>query len=139
MNFAMSRRIYTSRHRNDRRNGRRGALTVEFAVVVPIILLLFFGGLEITALNLARQTAGNASYEGARKLIIPGGTAAQAQAEALRQMSLVGMGTGATVQVTETPTSATVVVSVPASVVSWGLSRFSSGFMLSQSCTLTKE
>jgi Flp pilus assembly protein TadG len=137
--FVMIGRDDISRNRKDRRSGRRGALTVEFAFVVPIIFLLFFGGIELTALNLARQTAGNASYEGARKLIIPGGTAAQAQAEALRQLSLVGMGTGATVQVTETPTSATVVVSVPASFVSWGLSRYSSGFMLRQTCTLTKE
>jgi Flp pilus assembly protein TadG len=118
---------------------RRGALTVEFAFVVPIIFLLFFGGVELTALNLARQTAGNASYEGARKLIIPGGTAAQARAEALRQMNLVGMGTGATVDVIETPLTATVVVSVPASAVSWGLTSYSMGFTLRQTCTLTKE
>jgi Flp pilus assembly protein TadG len=118
---------------------RRGALTIEFAFVVPIIMLLFFGGLEITALNLARQTAGNASYEGARKLIIPGGTAAQARTEALRQMNLVGIGNGATVNVTETPTTATVEVAVPAGAVSWGLTSFCFGYTLRQSCTLTKE
>ena len=120
-------------------SNRRGALTVEFAIVVPVIFLLFLGGLELSALNFARQTAGNASYEAARKLIIPGGTVAQAQAEGLRQMNIVGLGTGATVTIVNDPDYATATVSVPASNVSWGLVRFSSGYTLRQSCTLTKE
>jgi len=120
-------------------SNRTGALTVEFAIVVPLIFLLFLGGLELSALNFARQTAGNASYEAARKLIIPGGTAAQAQAEGLRQMNIVGLGTGATVTIVNDPDYATATVSVPASNVSWGLVRFCSGYTLRQSCTLTKE
>ena len=119
--------------------GRRGALTVEFAIVAPLIFLLFLGGLELTALNFARQTAGNASYEAARKLIIPGGTVAQAQAEGLRQMNIVGLGTGVTVTIVDSTTSVTATVSVPASNVSWGLVRFSSGYTLRQTCSLTKE
>ena len=119
--------------------GRRGALTVEFAIVAPLIFLLFLGGLELTALNFARQTAGNASYEAARKLIIPGGTVAQAQAEGLRQMNIVGLGTGVTVTIVDSTTSVTATVSVPANNVSWGLVRFSSGYTLRQSCSLTKE
>ena len=118
---------------------RSGTALVEFAVVAPLIFLLFFGGLELTALNFARQTAGNASYEAARKMIIPGGTVAQAQAEGLRQMNMVGLGNGATVTVTSTTTSVTATVRVPASSVSWGLMRFSAGYTLKQSCTLTKE
>ena len=119
--------------------GRRGALTVEFAIGAPLIFLVFLGGLELTALNFARQTAGNASYEAARKLIIPGGNVAQAQAEGLRQMNLVGLGTGATVTIVDSTTSVSATVSVPASNVSWGLVRFSSGYALRQTCTLTKE
>ena len=118
---------------------RRGALTVEFAIVAPLIFLLFLGGLEMTALNFARQTAGIASYEAARKLIIPGGTTAQAQTEGLRQMSLVGLGTGASVTVVDSSLTVTATVSVPAANVTWGLMRFSSGYTLRQSCTLTKE
>lgn len=129
------------RHSTNQRNNtaRRGALTVEFAIVAPLIFLLFLGGLELSALNFARQTAGNASYEAARKLIIPGGTAAQAQAEGLRQMSIVGLGTGASVTITQTTTTVTATVSVPAQNVSWGLVRFSSGYTLRQTCSLTKE
>jgi Flp pilus assembly protein TadG len=127
------------RNRHSQKYHRSGTALVEFAVVAPLIFLLFLGGLELTALNFARQTAGNASYEAARKMIIPGGTAAQAQAEGLRQMNMVGIGAGATVAITSTTTSVTATVSVPASKVSWGLIRFSSGYTLQQTCTLTKE
>lgn len=118
---------------------RRGVLTVEFAIAAPLIFLLFLGGLELTALNFARQTAGNASYEAARKLIIPGGTVAQAQSEGLRQMNIVGLGTGATCTVVNAATTATATVSVPATNVSWGLMRFCAGYNITQTCTLTKE
>jgi len=127
------------KQRSRRPRTRRGALTVEFAIVVPILFTLFLGGIELTALNMARQTAGNACYEGARKVIIPGGTEAQARTEVLRQMNLVGMGVGATVDVSQTTTTATVTVSVPASAVSWGLVSYSLGHTIRQSCTLTKE
>lgn len=118
---------------------RRGVLTVEFAIVAPLIFLLFLGGLELTALNFARQTAGNASYEAARKLIIPGGTVAQAQAEGLRQMNIVGLGTGATCTVVNGSSTVTATVAVPATNVSWGLMRFCAGYSITQTCTLTKE
>ncbi len=122
-----------------RSQDRRGALTVEFAMVVPLIFLLFFGSIELTALNLARQTAGNACYEGARKMIIPGGTQDAARTEALRQMSLAGFNQNVTVDVTETATSVNVAVSVPASAVSWGMTQYCLGRTIRQSCTLTKE
>ena len=130
---------YHCHQRRRRITERSGVALVEFAVVAPLIFLLFLGGLELTALNFARQTAGNASYEAARKMIVPGGTAAQASAEGLRQMNIVGLGTGATVTITSTTTSVTATVSVPASSVSWGLLRFSAGYTLRQTCTLTKE
>lgn len=112
---------------------------MEFAVVVPIIFLLFFGSIEITALNIARQTAGNACYEGARKMIIPGGTAAKAQTEAMRQMALAGITQGVTVSVVDAGTTVNVTVSVPASAVSWGMTQYCFGRTIRQSCTLTKE
>lgn len=118
---------------------RRGALTVEFAIVAPLIFLLFVGSLELTALNFARQTAGNASYEAARKMIIPGGTVAQAQAEGIRVLTALGIGNGATVTVDDELTEVTVTIAVPAENVSWGLTRFCYGMTLRQSCTLTKE
>lgn len=118
---------------------RAGAVAVETAIVVPLVFLLFLGSLEMTAVNFARQTAGNASYEAARKLIIPGGTEADARAEGLRIMNLVGVGNSAVVTISQDDTTATATVAVPASSVSWGLLRFTSGITIRQSCTLTKE
>ena len=94
---------------------RRGAVTVEFALVVPIILLLFFGALDIASMNFARHTIGFAAYEGARKAAIPGNTATHATTEAIRQMGLVGLGTGAAISVTQTNTAVTVSIEVPSS------------------------
>ncbi len=135
----MQSKKYGYRNQTHKQGHRRGTAIVEFAVVAPLIFLLFLGGLELTALNFARQTAGNASYEAARKMIVPGGTAAEAEAEGLRQMNMVGIGAGAAVVITSTTTSVTATVSVPARNVSWGLVRFSTGYTLKQSCTLTKE
>jgi hypothetical protein len=93
----------------------------------------------MTSLNFVRQTAGNASYEAARKLIIPGSTPAQAEREALRLMNALGVGRGATVTVSTTDTTATVTIAVPAANHSWGLVRFSRGLIIRQTCTLSKE
>lgn len=132
-------RRLTSSQRSSRSQLARGVAAVEFAIVLPIIFLLFLGCLELTAVNFARQTAGNASYEAARKMIIPGGTSADAVAEGMRHMNNQGMGTGARVTTSSDATSATATVSVPASTVSWGLIRFTGGITIRQSCTLTKE
>ena len=118
---------------------RRGTTAVEFAVVAPIIFLFFMGGLELSAVNFVRQTACNASYEACRKVIIPGGTVAEAQAEAMRLMNALGLGAGVTVTVTQDSQQATVVIQVPASLHSWGLVRFTGNKTIRQACTLTKE
>jgi len=118
---------------------RRGAVTVEFALVVPIILLLFFAALELASMNFARHTIGFAAYEGARKVAIPGGTALNATNEAMRQMGLVGLGTGAQISVTQTSTEATVRVQLPSSGFSWSPLGYFAAYSISETCTLRKE
>ncbi len=118
---------------------RQGATSVEFAFMVPVIFLMFIGAIELTRLNFIRQTAANACYEGARKAITPGGTDADARTEALRIMTLLGVGNGATATVATTDTTVNVSVSIPVNQNSWGISRFSSGLNVTQSCMLTKE
>lgn len=118
---------------------RLGTTTVEFAVVAPIIFLFFFGGMELSAVNFVRQTAGNASYEACRKVIIPGGTASDARSEAMRLMNALGLGQGVVVTVTQDITQATVTIEVPARLHSWGLTRFTGNKTIRQSCTLTRE
>jgi len=118
---------------------RSGATTVEFAIVVPIILTLFLGSIELTRLNFIRQTAANAAYEAARKAIVPGNTAQDAHTEALRLLNTLGVGQGATVAVASTLNRVTVTVTIPISQNSWGLTRFTGGLNVTQSCGLTLE
>ena len=118
---------------------RPGATTVEFAMVVPIIFAMFLGSIELTRLNFIRQTASNASYEAARKAIVPGNTDNDARGEALRLLSNLGVGNGATASVSRSLNSITVTVAVPISQNSWGLTRLTGGYTVTQSCSLTLE
>jgi Flp pilus assembly protein TadG len=126
------------KNQRQRRN-RDGVVTVEFAMVAPVIFLMFFGALEIASLNFARHAIGFAAYESARKLTIPGGTVAIGQAEGLRQLNLVGLGKGVTIEMTDSPTSITCTVRIPSSGFSWGPVGFFANYTLKETCTLTKE
>ena len=53
---------------------RRGALTVEFALVAPLTFLVFFASFEFSRMNMVRHTVDIAAYEGARRGIVPGAT-----------------------------------------------------------------
>lgn len=55
---------------------RRGAVTVEMALTLPLLFLLLFGALELGHANMLHNTADAAAYEGARRGIVPGATAA---------------------------------------------------------------
>lgn len=57
----------------------RGAAAVEFALVVPILLLLVFGIIDFSRAYNAQVTLNEAAAQGVRKLAT-GGTAADAQA-----------------------------------------------------------
>lgn len=49
-----------------RRNRRRGAAAVEFAVVAPVFFLMIFGMIEFGRMVMVQQILTNASREGAR-------------------------------------------------------------------------
>ncbi len=118
---------------------RSGTTTVEFALVVPIIFTMFLGAIELTRMNFIRQTAANAAYEGARKAIVPGNTASDAQTEALRLLTTLGVRNGAVVAVASASNRVTVTVTIPINQNSWGLSRFTRNLNVIQSCSLTLE
>ncbi len=69
---------------------RKGALTVEFAMCFPLLLLMFFAAFEFSRANMLRQTAENAAYEGARRAIVPGATADDAKNFAKKMLAIVG-------------------------------------------------
>ena len=127
------------KQRNRKTRKRCGAVSVEFALMAPIIFALFFGCIEITRLNFLRHTASNAAYEGARASILPGRSAADGIAEATQLLNNVGAGNGATVNVISSAESVQVTVSIPVDQNSWGLGRFTKNMNLVQSCTLRRE
>jgi Flp pilus assembly protein TadG len=139
MDDALLRKHNMKRCNPSRSTERRGAVTVEFALVVPIILLLFFGALDLASMNFARHTIGFAAYEGARRAAIPGNTATHATTEAMRQMGLVGLGTGAVISVTQTNTEVTVSIQVPSSGFSWSPLGYFANYSIRETCTLRKE
>lgn len=61
-------------------SGRRGAATVEFAVCLPVIVILVLGSIEATSMIFLKQSLTVAAYEGGRTAIVPEATAADVQA-----------------------------------------------------------
>jgi len=70
---------------------RRGITLAEFAIVAPVFFVILLAGIEFSVLNTIRNTANNAAYEGARKLVIPGAVASSGRQEAERIMGIVGV------------------------------------------------
>lgn len=70
-----------------RRFFRKGAAVVEFAVCLPVIVLIVLGSIEAASLLFLKQTLVQASYEGAKLAIIDG-----TQAEVEDVIRAVGIG-----------------------------------------------
>jgi Flp pilus assembly protein TadG len=122
---------------------RRGAVSVEFALVVPILFLFIFGIIEFARLNMLRNSIENAAYEGARRGIIPGATADNAKDEALLVMKAVSVH-NAKVDVSpptidSTTPQITVTVNVPLNGAAWVIYVSSRKDVMSRSITLKRE
>lgn len=59
---------------NNKRRNRKGALTVEFALVLPLLMLCLFAFYEISRANMIQHATEASAYEGARAGIVPGAT-----------------------------------------------------------------
>jgi len=53
---------------------QKGAVAVEFALILPVLVLMFFGIVEFSLLLFNKQVITNASREGARAGIVAGGS-----------------------------------------------------------------
>ncbi len=125
------------------KNHRRGTAVVQMALVLPILVTFIFASIEFARLNIIRHVAANASYEGCRHVIVPGGTAAEAQTTANQIMSAIGV-SNVTVTVTpnpilETTGTISVKVDVPAKGNLWFVPVFSAGKTISAETTLLAE
>jgi Flp pilus assembly protein TadG len=122
---------------------RRAATLVEFAFVLPVLLLFFTGSIEVFRLNQFRHAADQAAYEACRKVIVPGGTKAEAEAEALKVLKILGikkvnLDINPTT-ITDTTPQVTVKVSIPAEGNSWVAPAFGEKSLCSSTATLLTE
>lgn len=115
----------TSRVPNSRRNKRKGATLVEFAIVAPVLFLLIFGLFEMGRVVMVEQLMTNAAREGARRGILESSTNAGVQQTVEDYLTSVSI-SDATVTVTPADLNTVgfgdpvvVKVSVPFEKVSW--------------------
>jgi Flp pilus assembly protein TadG len=122
---------------------RRGAALVEFAFVLPVLLLFFTGSIELFRLNQYRHAADQAAYEACRKIIVPGATKEEAEAEALKVLKILGI-KKVNVEInpaviTETTPQVSVKISIPAQGNSLAMSAFGQETLCSSTSTLLTE
>jgi Flp pilus assembly protein TadG len=127
------------------RLGRRAAAVVEFAVVVPVLILLIFGMIEFARLMMVEQVLTNGARVGARKASLPGTTSSDVTTAVSSYMTNSGL-SGFTTTVSPDPSTAnpydsiTVTVSIPFNNVSWlPVPMFLGGKTLSSSVIMAKE
>lgn len=66
----------TARQNTSRRN-RRAVAATEFAVCLPVIVLLMLGMIEACSMIFLKQSLSVAAYEGAHTAVKPGATSAE--------------------------------------------------------------
>lgn len=74
-----------------RARARRGAMLVEFAMVLPLIMIITFAMIEISRLMMLQHTADTAAYEGARHAMVPGANAKEAATAAQEMLDAAGL------------------------------------------------
>lgn len=79
---------------------RRGAVAVEMALTLPLLILLMLASFELAKANFLRHAARAAAYEGARVGILPGATPAKVEEAAQFVMRTMG---SRHAQITTTP------------------------------------
>ncbi len=122
---------------------RRGAATVEFALTGSVLFFVVFLAIEFSRINTIHNTAGIAAYQGARRGLVPGASAEQAEAEAQKWLSDVGL-KDATVTITPDPITdltpdVTVEVAVPLKSNAWITPMFRSDMVIRSECKLLRE
>ncbi len=126
-----------------RRAARRGAVTLEFAVVAPLLFMFLFAAFEFSRANMVRHTADIAAYEGARRGMVPGATVDDVRAcvrEFLRNTHIKAESIEVSPSVISQETQyVTVDVSVPMDRNAWVTPRFLCGKKLNAKCTLARE
>ncbi len=122
---------------------RSGVAAVEFVFVVTIAFVMFFAAFEFCRVAMIRHTVDNAVYEGARRGIIPGGTADDVSGTARQILATIGVDNA---RVTVTPPTitkssedVTVSIRVPLDSNSFVPTNFFRGKTIERSLTMRRE
>ncbi len=101
----------------------RGAVLVELALIIPIVLFLVAAFLELSRVSMLKHSADAAAYEGARMAIIPGAVSEKAReaSEAMLQAARIKNAriVVAPTTIEENTPYVTVKVSIPITPNSW--------------------
>ena len=120
-----------------------GALSVEFAMTLPVLMTILFGAYEFGRANMIRNTAEAAAYEGARVGIVPGATAQDVRDQANFILSTAGI-RQSTIQVipnriTNQTSDVEVIVTVPMTGNSIAPQMFTQRIIFDGRCQLNRE
>lgn len=122
---------------------RRGATAVEFALVAPLLFLLFFALIEMGRSVMVHQLLVNAAREGARSAAFNSASASDIVTQVQDSLAASSV-PGATATVTPNPivpgATVTVAVEVPYTSVSWlPFDGFLEGITLDSVCQMQTE
>jgi Flp pilus assembly protein TadG len=143
-------RAQDERRRRRKPPTRHGTTAVEFAFVGPIVLLLFFGVIELGRGLMTVHLLTNAARAGCRTGIIEGTSTATIKSVVTQNLAAVGMSAeSVNVQVNDGSSDAansnagdeiTVVASIPANTITWlPFSSYLSGKTITGQYTLRRE
>lgn len=132
-----------SHRQSQKHDHRRGVTMVEFSVVLPVFLMIVFAGFEFSRICLIRNAAHNAAYQAARRVMVPGATVADANAEATRLLNVFGV-TSFTLTVNPNPLTlaasrVTVSIDIPAAQCGWITPMFTNSLTIHAGSTLLTE
>jgi Flp pilus assembly protein TadG len=137
-------RTRRSPYSRSRRRHRKGAQIIEFAIILPLFILLTFGIFEFGRAMMVVEILTNAAREGARKAVVSGSTQTQVHQTIDTYLTNSGI-SGYSRSVSPNPgiaargTSVTVNVSVPFSSVSWSPIMYIQGKTLTATAVMRKE
>ena len=132
------------KHQATRKNSRSGAATVEFALTLPLLILMLFGAVELSHANMVLNSAEAAAYEGARRGIVPGAQASNCVNAAQSLLDIGGI-RNSTITVTpadlQTSNADTVMVTIEVPYASNTIVAplFVKNLQITRRCELTRE
>lgn len=111
---------------------------MEFAVTVPIVFLFLFAAIEFGRMQMIRQSLENASYEGARRGVVPATSDAEIRQAAQNVLDVISV-VNPQIVVVQTDETVRVTVSVNANENSWISPFYFRNRTLSSTITLSKD